>query len=227
MKQISLFHGVTTASLVLTGLIVSATSAQAVLLPPNTPFAPGIVTPGSMAPGQVGPILANLTSNFVGPNNEFSGSITSMAYDDSRPGGGLSFLYQVTNTTPVADPEFLDRVSLFGFTQAAPVNVDFVSLGSPTFNTGTVRTITADSSAGGRVSFNFEELPGLTNGATSRFFYVQTDITGFTTNTANIIGAGVATANVIAPIPEPTTALFGIALLGVLGSRGVRRRPAC
>lgn len=231
MKQITPLQGITTACIAVAGLLTSAATSLAVILPQGTPE-PGLPTTGAPITFTNPPVLlADITTAFSAPGNLFTGTIRSVAFDTdgAGPNTGLTFGYQVTNTSTntVGGPEFIDRASLFSFGFGATPNVDFVPAGTTgVLGSGTVTTIDADRNlTGNRVSFDFEFAPGLQNGSTSRFFYVSTNNPSFTNGTANLIGAGIAVASpVLVPVPEPTTVLFGVALMGVLGSRGMRRK---
>jgi len=168
--------------------------------------------------------LADITNAFASPGNLFTGTLRTIVFDNAAPGLQLDFLYQVRNTTVQGNnpPEFIDRISIFGFssiTLPSLPNVDFVQVGSPTFNGGTTPSISADRSLdGNRISFDFQLLPGLFNGETSRWLYVQTNATSFGASTANIIGAGVASVGTLAPapaatVPEPLSPFFGALVL--------------
>ena len=159
------------------------------------------------------------------------------------------------STTPVGTGSDIYRVAVKGFTGSGlggePVQATFRSDGITSLNTaiipagqlpafqtvGTKGVATADRDPGisltGGVGFDFDTahfLGGPNNvdsNQTSFWMVVRTNAQSFTDSTSTLSGAGSAlNVSTFAPIPEPTTLGFGLALLGVCATslgRSARR----
>ena len=169
---------------------------------------------------------------------------------DPTPGVALDFYYQLVNTSPVrlpADPdqEFFRLKTTGGFNPSLMVSVaqttslsglvagagsGFVA-GSYTV-AGLKPAATADRDVGtvGSVGFDFPVQPpvpftndprNIAAGQASSFLVVSTNATSYRLAETRISGSATSFASAFAVVPEPTSALFGLALFG---TALVRRR---
>jgi hypothetical protein len=165
-------------------------------------------------------------------------------------GGTLDFYYQLSNSTTgnSPDPEIF-RLTLNGFderfsTSGTSYEAFNVSNGltgvtgaGATVN-GTKAAFSVDRQVGildRGIGFDFDpahfiSLPGfpapnnLLPGQTSNFLVVRTTAKEFTNRQALVFGAGTAFAQAFSPIPEPTTALVGLALGTFVGCAELGRK---
>lgn len=172
------------------------------------------------------------------------GTLRSFVVDrDPTAGVALDFYYQLVNTSPIrvpADPdqEFFRLKTTGGFNPSLIVSVaqttslsgliaglgsGFVA-GSYTVS-GLKPAATADRDVGtvGSVGFDFPIQPpvpftddarNIAAGQTSSFLIVRTDATSYRLVETRVSGSATSFASAFAVVPEPTSALFGIALFG-------------
>lgn len=173
---------------------------------------------------------------------------------DPTAGIALDFYYQLINTTPPAvpadpDQEFFRLKTTGGFATSLVVSVaqtnDLSGLtaglgsgfvpGSYTTGATLKPTATADRDVGsmGSVGFDFPIQPPLPftgdprnigAGQLSSFLVVRTNSTTFGLAETRISGSATSFAAAFVAVPEPSTALFGLALLGTVLTR--RRKQA-
>lgn len=164
----------------------------------------------------------------------------------------LDFYYQLVNTTPiptVADPDqqFYRLKTTGGFAPSLIVGVGQTNdlsgltagLGSGfvpgSYTTGATLkpATTADRDVGtvGSVAFDFPVQPPLpftddarniAPGQRSSFLVVRTNSTVFGQLEARVSGGATSFATTFAAIPEPSSVVFGIALLGTCFGRGAK-----
>jgi len=234
--------------------LFATASSLAAVVADNTPFNPGVPLGGTANFG--GTVLANLVTNFQEENNipppndpTFTGSLRTVVVQNG--GGTLDFYYQLSNivSTPGNSPADIFRLTIDGFDPFATGVMDFSTngltgiAGAGAFVVGnkSPRTADRDPSIGTGVGFGFATTPGaplfnannLNQGDTSFFMVVRTNATQFFNSTATVSGFGTAFAQTLAPvnvsaIPEPGSALVGLAVMGLCGSGLFRRnrKPA-
>jgi hypothetical protein len=223
--------------------LFAAASSSAAVVADGTPFNPGVALTGSANFG--GTVLSNTTTNFAETlTPTFTGSLRTVVVQNG--GGTLDFYYQLSNiaSTPGNAPADIFRMTIDGFDPFATGVMDFSTngltgiAGAGAFVLGnkSPRTADRDPSIGTGVGFGFATTPGtplfnannLNAGDTSFFMVVRTNATAFTASTATISGFGTAFAQTFAPtavsaIPEPGSALVGLAVMGLCGSGLFRR----
>jgi hypothetical protein len=202
-------------------LFISAANSLA------TPLLPGNI----LFPAPAGPINGGTLFNlpqvvpFVSPT--YTGTLTSEVFtgDPTNPLGGLTFVYQISNTSSF--PGEIDRLtvsSFSGFLTDAVYVAGSASL-APTY-------IDRSSGAGATVGFSFAQPPlgfgSIQPGQTSDLLIVYTDAKGAAVTLASTIDGSVAQVLSYAPtsnfIPEPSTfVLAGLAAVGLLASARRRR----
>jgi hypothetical protein len=241
MKSWHLLKTFGIAVAVMSGFIMTLNTAQAVVLPDNTPQPPGpgvptngVAFPVTFGQGIVTPLVSDWTDSVSGA----MGTIESRVFDGSgvlSGPKGLLFAYQVVNNgggiKDINGVEFLSdliRVQLNGFPSPITTDVDWANDVGPA---ALQQSYSADR-FGGYVAFDFQDdvtpdpNTSVAPGERSRWFFVQTDLTGAPSpaiSTASVFAIGGQESPAIyAAVPEPTTALFGIALTGVVAF--VRRR---
>lgn len=219
-------------------LVTMATTAMASFLAPGG----STVTPTAYGAGSLpGTFIAEMLPIPVVTQVGYSGLLDSIVMLDSGT-GFLNFLYQVTNDATSGDELTQVRVSDFmgigsaGFGNAA-VDVGFidgVSLAAAGISGAPVKPIGTNSPVsftrttnGTRINANFSGI-GLAPGEVSSWLVVRTNAT------TEMVRVGLGSVvdglqsnlvPILAPVPEPTTALFGGAL-GLLCVAGRRRRLA-
>ena len=222
-------------------IAVSASQAAFTLLPSPTPEVPGVMV-GAVQPTGGGAVVASMSQSFTAPPNAFTGG-TLNSWVVNRGGGLLDFYYQVINTTPAPDvngDEQIWRVNiLHGFAKAGiePVSVGQTNVspfGGPAIGgLKPARTADRDQSESGDVGFEFPVAPGfpgdplnIASGESSTFLVVRTNSTTWSTTQAQISSGDTATVATFAPVPEPGSALFGLAMFGVALTSRVRGRKS-
>lgn len=220
--------------------LLALAEAQAAIVAPLTPEVPG-VTLGAGIVNFGGTLLADQTVAFTEgglPTSAFSGTLRSSVVRNA--GGTLDFYYQLANTTTSnsVDPEIF-RLTLNGFdprfsTSGTSYVSNVVSNGLTGITggsaTGTNAAFSVDRDLGilnGGIGFDFGDdhfvddttapFTNLQPGQTSNFLIVRTSATQFTDRQALVFGAGTAFTHAFMPIPEPTTALVGLALGSFIG----------
>ncbi len=224
--------------------IFAATSATAAFVPDGTPFNPGIPLAGTANYG--GMALSDTVVNFSESANLpplFTGTLRTVVVQNG--GGLLDFYYQIGGIT---EPQGFDadifRFTIDGFDPFATGVMDYSTNGL-TGITGLVNgagpaptnaplTADRDPSLGTGVGFTFSSFPyfgdpnNLNAGDTSFFMIVRTNATEFTPVGALVSGFGTALVQTSGPtsvsaIPEPGSALIGLAVMGLCGSGLFRR----
>ena len=203
MKKFNVILAVLAVALLSCGL------AQATLLPPGATVVPS-VGPGQPPPG-ANAVASLLAQPFASAS--FSGTIDTFVYnmDPANPFGptGLDFVYQVHVT---GGPNPLERLTLTDFTGLltdVAQNVD---------GPGSVAAISASRTAtGNSIGWDFPANTGIGAGVNSFFLEVRTNALTFGSGTANFIDGSVATARILAPVPDggSALALLGMALTGI------------
>jgi hypothetical protein len=224
-------------------LVAASSQAAFTSLPSPTPEFPGVPLGANQATGG-GTVLATLNSSFVDnamPTSFASGILRSFVVD--RGGGLLDFYYQLINTSaPPPDmlSEFFRMKTLGGFDPSLVLSVGqtdslaglvagsgsgFVA-GSYTTGAGLQAAATADRDVAtlGSVGFDFPTQPppafigdpnNVEQGESSTFLVVRTNSKSYGNVQMTIDGAGTSFANTFAPVPEPGSMIFGLAVLGI------------
>lgn len=229
----------------------SSQAAFAILPSPTNEF-PGVLLGAAQATGggTVLRAIDSLFVDNASPTPFAQGTLRSFVVD--RGGGLLDFYYQLVNTTPVpriADPDqqFYRLKTTGGFPPSLIVSVaqtnDLTGLvaglgsgfvpGSYTTGAALKPATTADRDVGtsGSVGFDFPVQPpvpfvddpnNIAPGQTSSFLVVRTNSTAFAQLEAAISGGATSFAAAFAAVPEPSSILFGLALLGTCFGRGAK-----
>jgi PEP-CTERM motif len=199
----------------LTFVLTHAAWSTATLLPAGTTLFPAPLGP---APG--GPLAAPVLGPLAFTSATFTGTLTSYVFAD--PGnpiapGDLTFVYQITNTTPV--PGEIDRLTVTSFA-GVTANADYSNA------SGVLAPAYIDRSigTGATVGFSFAGVPigpgSLQPGQTSDLLVVYTDAKNYAVTNASVIDGSVTTVHSYAPatnIPEPSTLLLGgLAAIGLV-----------
>jgi len=206
-------------------LVATATPARAVLL------VPGTTVPAVLGPGPTGTLLATQTSPFVGMDAlgviTFSGTLVSRVFQESlanNPLGGLTFVYDFTNTAGNTDAIRRFTVDRYG---SFTTDVVYDGTGS---QGGTVAPLTFDRSANGQVigfEFGTPPLGGVSPGTGTVNLVIRTNAPQTSFDNGSFIDGASANALALGPaaVPEPGTiagAVIGLACVG--GSTWMRRR---
>ncbi len=233
-------------------LATSSSSAAFANLPSPTDETPGVLLGAVQATGggTVLSVLDRTFDDGSLPTPFAQGTLRSFVVD--RGAGLLDFYYQLVNTTPpstFADPdkEFYRIKTTGGFNPSLVVSVGqtnslaglvagpgsgFVP-GSYVTGSGLKPALTADRDVAtiGSAGFDFPTHPpdafvgdpkNIGAGQLSTFLVVRTNSTVFGRIEAAISGSGTSFATTFAAIPEPSSVVFGIALLGTCFGRGAR-----
>lgn len=225
--------------------LLALSASHAAIVAPLTPEIPGVAL-GAAVPNFGGTVVANQTLNFtdVSVPSNFSGSLRSTVVRNA--GGTLDFYYQLTNTTTatnIPDPEIF-RLTLNDFaptfsTSGASYESFVISngltgiTGAGAFVNGTNAAFSVDRqnnppfTGDGTVGFDFGDdhfiddvtapFTNLQPGQVSNFLVVRTNAQGFRNTQSLVFGAGTAFTSAFTPIPEPATALMGLALASFVG----------
>ena len=223
-------------------IALSASQAAFTLLPSPTPEVPGVMV-GAVQPTGGGTIVDFQSRSFTAPPNAFTdGTLNSWVVN--RGGGLLDFYYQVINTSPAPDPfgdEEIWRLNIIhGFNAAGiePVQVAQTNVspfgGGPIGGLKPARTADRDFSEFGDVGFEFPTAPGspghdplnVASGQSSTFLVVRTNSTSYERTVAQISSGDTAVVSTFAAVPEPGSALFGLAMFGVALTSRVRSRKS-
>jgi hypothetical protein len=222
-------------------ILAIAFIGAASLVAPNTSHAAFTPVPVLSGPvgmplsGPVGGIFTLLASSevaFSDPNfpGVMPGLFRTVVLDNGL--GGLDFYYQVVNQS-VDTFDDIYRVEIAGygtgqftvdaaFSATLPVANPFS--GSITPSVGQTSVYSADRVLNlpqftDPVNFDFDATAGgpdeVQEGETSNWLVVRTNQTAFTPSYAGINGGSFALASTFAPIPEPSTVLFGLAMFGM------------
>ena len=225
-------------ALIFTALMVGNTQTAKAVLQPLA-----INTPQSAMQPVVGGNFSNQPLDFPGPGtivsitnfgpsvangNAFTFQGKEIIWRENST-GELTFLFQVENLAGSADS--IKRVTLTGFgTLTTEVGFDIragvipVNPADPLSgqNGGTIAPQFTDRSITGNVvGFDFSSPAfDIDAGTTSKWFAVKTNgKLPVGPATIQAIDGGVAFANILLPVPEPATALFGVAICGVMALR--------
>ena len=199
-----------------------AAHGSAVVLPAGG----NVLTPGSPNPG--GTVFADITTAFTAPLGLFSGTLRTLAVKEA--GGTFDFYYQLTNTT--ADPlEFIDGFvasNFTGFTTEVDWSTDGLAgiTGAGAFSLGSTPSefATRDLTPPDDLTFFFP-FGSLTNSGAqnpSAFLFVRTNATDFAPGQVVVSGSGTTppiASFAPAVVPEPSSVLFGIAIVSVIAAR--------
>ncbi len=229
--------------------VIAASASQAALLLPGT--AEGGLSVPVVAPSG-GTVLKEASSSFTDTFGA-TGTLRTIVVQTAGVGSPLDFYYQVVNTTPTAavspgGDEQIYRVAIQnGFPLLTTTNVDQTSTLTLAGLTGTYATgaslkpaLTADRDFGagqiGSVGFDFPTQAAIpfSSGANiaflqnSDFLVVHTNATTFASVTGNVLtnGAGQNLVSTFAPIPEPSSILFGLGMFGVALTNRSKRRAS-
>ena len=176
-------------------------------------------------------MFADITSAFTAPLGLFSGTLRTLAVREA--GGTFDFYYQITSTT--ANPlEFIDGFvasNFTGFTTEVDWSTNGLTgiLGAGAFSLGSTPSESAihDLTPPDDVTFFFP-FGSLTNSGAqnpSAFLFVRTNATDFGPGQVVVSGAGTTPPiAAFAPtvVPEPSSVLFGIAIVSVIAGRRAR-----
>ena len=241
------YRALAAGCVVLFGMMVEA---KAVLLTTGMVFAAtptAVVQPGTV----LGSLSSNYGPSMSG-SDTFFGTLDSYVVQRAAASvidgqvfnaGGLDFWVQIrmdfTPPAPQSNPT-ADN-SRLTYSPFAPINPGFVSAefliggavpaGVPGFSgltNGTQAPFTVQDSNSGVVGWDWTST-GADNSMNaanpnSRWLVLHTNDTIFGQVDASIIDGGIAGARTFAPVPEPATALFGIAITGILGMARRRTR---
>jgi hypothetical protein len=241
LKQTGLRQLLSASMVGAVALIASISSVQAVLLPPSPTVTATTNLVGTAAenPGVI-PVGGNIVTAFANPS--YSGTIESIVVRRNAASitngatliaGGLDFYYQIRlNPTPASadiraftlspyDPFIAD--AFFDTTVGA------YGAGSPLFGevNGTQNPVLVSRDAAG-IKFDFRDFPAVDNSLVpatplSTWVVLRTNATVFGTGNAALIDGRGDNAAILAPIPEPTTLLFGLGLVGAAGISRIRK----
>jgi hypothetical protein len=232
--------------------LLAVAASSAALVAPLTPEIPGVAL-GAAVNNFGGTVVASQTLNFadVSVPSNFSGSLRSTVV--RNPGGTLDFYYQLANTTTatnILDPEIF-RLTLNDFapefsTSGASYETFVIGngltgiTGAGAFANGTNAAFSADRqndppfTGVGTFGFDFGDdhflddvsapFTNLQPGQTSNFLVVRTNAPSFRNTQALVVGAGTAFTQAFTPIPEPATALVGLALASFVGCAELGRK---
>jgi hypothetical protein len=230
-------------------LSLFAASASAAIVADGTPFNPGVSLAGTANYG--GTALLDVTTNFAESFNLpplFTGTLRTVVVQNG--GGTLDFYYQISNIATILPPADIFRFTIDGFDPFATGELNYSTngltgiAGVNPFVLGNVSPMTADRdpSLGSGVGFTFGNAsaplgpigtPGnLEVGDTSFFMIVRTNASSYTSVDGLVSGLGTAIVQTsgpsATPIPEPGSALVGLAVMGLCSSGLFRRnrKPA-
>ena len=244
----------TVAAFALALLAGSAANVHAVLLPNNgSDVIPTTATAGDILPGAVVGSLFTAFGPSLGGSPPFTGFMSSYAVQRTAPNtvidginyvtGGLDFYYQISltsvgsNPTPDIEEWNYSPLPEVPFGPFSVENLSPTVLSLPGTITGLVAGFTANGTQapgvvnydGNVIAWDFTNGPGNDTRLTptlpkSVWQILHTNATQFSIVDASVQDSGVAPTKALSPVPEPTSAIFGVGLLGVLGaSRRARR----
>ena len=220
-------------------IIGAATSANAVLLAPGG-TSPNVSTVGNPPSVQVG---VPLTVNIVGiPDINPTSSITEYVF--RQAGGTLDFYFQLTSTGGAPfdglihqfNANFYAGYTTDVFWDDSPSVAGVITQAGNPLNGLQSGTIIPDtfgrSNSGNSVQFNFPDPLGvsaggsgpLPGGATSKWLVVRTNATQVGAGIGGVINGITQNFPLLGPVPEPGSLIFGLGVLGAMGTRSIRRR---
>ena len=218
-------------------LVGAGTSANAVIL------APGGTSPNVAAPTEPASVLvgAPLTVNITGiPDINPASTITERIY--RQAGGTLDFYFQLTSVglpfnglIHQFNANFYAGFITDVFWDNSPVVAGVITQAGNPLNglaSGTVIPDTfARSNSGNAIQFNFPDPPVVFGGSgpiqpgqTSKWLVIRTNATQVGPGIGGVINGITQNFNLLGPVPEPGSLIFGLGVLGAMGSRGIRRR---
>ena len=227
------------------GIAFLATAAShASFVGPATPGVEGSVTLSPAVPVAEGLPTGTLLASLVAPFSEtfganFSGTLTSKVYDrDPGPGILLDFYYLVSNTSPGKPslPAGISDIYRFDTDKGTYAGVTGVLFNGVTDTINGVASGTgsfakkADFGFGqpNAIGFEWNVLDGIAGnldvGQKSQWLVVRTNASIYANALGGVFGVGSAFAQTFAPVPEPATIGFGVAMLGVCASSFLQRR---
>jgi hypothetical protein len=245
-------HGALALGIV--ALLAGGSIAQAVLLNPGESSGTSVLAVAGTDFDPTGPtdgstLVASATTLFTGTDAlstvHFTANVNQAVVREAS--GFLTFYYQVVSLS--GDP--LGRLTINGFENNSTdvaINTFDVLSGDLLFNKGdntpdfqsppaTISNAALyfnqdRSFTGGTIGFSFNKSGPLVNQLNppeSTFWLkIKTNATTFGQNSASLIDGATADNRILAPIPEPSTWLFGAVLTGVLmAARTHRRKSLC
>jgi hypothetical protein len=165
----------------------------------------------------------NSAYNFGG----VSGTLTSQVYNNA---GLLDFTYQFDLSSASGPNAFVLGLDLFSFGSFTTSVASIDAFGGPldVDPNSANRSAVASLSGTNRVSFIFNAPAVDQANPFSEILFVRTNApaTGarFVTTSQVVTSSGNANVATLAPVPEPTTALVGVALCGFIASTRRRRQ---
>lgn len=177
-------------------------------------------------PAPTGAVIDTLVSPFSVPG-KYAGTLTSRVIqgDGTNPYGGLTFEYVLASSSLSTNP--LTAVTINGYA---------TSLTDASYVAGNRAPTTVDRLTADVVGFRFVApvfIPGfglygngaLSPGETSSRLIIQTNLSGYRTDTAQVIDGAVTTVAAFAPVPEPASVLLaGLGAILAIGYVRTRRR---
>jgi hypothetical protein len=194
-------------------------SEAAALLPGGTSVVPDLAA--ALAPGT---LLDYLISPFVTNTGSITGALSTAVYRNST--GTLDYYYQVSsNSTSTTN---ISGVSGFNF-GSAPVNVQYRTDAFGIFSASTSKPLTASRAADGSEVFFWFGPPWtgynkIAAGETSSVLMIGTNSTQYMRGGSLVQNSGWVVVPAFQPVPEPSS--IALALIGLVGSFGVRRQFA-
>jgi hypothetical protein len=209
-------------------LIASVGSVQAVLLPPSPTVSPAQPLTGT-GTENAGTIIGTLITPFA--NAAFTGNIESVVVRRTSD-SGLDFYYQLRLGPTATD------IRSFTLSPFDPFNVDaFYDSSSPNITSGPLAgrpngtqfpVEVARTIAGVQFDFKTAAIDNslVTARPNSTWVVLRTNATLFGNGNAALLDSISDNARILAPIPEPTTLLFGLGLVGAAGLSRIRKGRA-
>ena len=224
-------------------LIGAGTSANAVLLAPGGSAPGGNASGASVTTEFAGTLLATSVVNINGiPDINANSTITELVVRRTV-GSTLDFYFQINSVTP----DLLGVIHQFnanfyaGFTtdvfwDNSPVVSGNISQAGNPLDTRAAGTSIPDSfsrsGSGNAVQFFFPASGvnggngSIAAGQKSKWMVIRTNATSYGAGATAIINGLSQNFAMLGPVPEPGSVIFGLGVLGVMGSRGIRRRKS-
>jgi len=219
-------------------LIASVSSVQATLLPPPPPSISA--QPLGTATEVAGSVIGDITVPFgIGTNpanSSYGGTIQSVVVrrTGAAPGlavGGLDFYYQLKLTgvnPPSADIRAFTLTNFDPFIADAFVDIGsgvVIGVGGRTQGTQAPYNVNRAPST---IGFSFQDPPNpdlslVPANPNSVWIVLRTNATLFGDGRAGLLDGFADNARILAPVPEPTTLLFGLGLVATAGFSRLRK----